>query len=104
MSDCKLCNGNFDFRKVQINEILGETGISFTPRLNELTEEYMFKFCPLCGRELTDKDFKHPNKRHKNCLSCENNFSYDSPNGDILHCMLHSGKIVREDECCDEWN
>lgn len=58
MSDCKLCNGNFDFRKVQINEILGEIGITFTPRLNEITEESMFKFCPLCGRELTDKEFK----------------------------------------------
>ena len=104
MSDCKLCNGNFDFRKVQINEILGETGISFTPRLNEITEEYMFKFCPLCGRKLTDKDFKSPNKRYKVCLSCANSFSDDSPDGDILRCMLYGGKIVREDEYCDEWN
>ena len=52
----------------------------------------------------TVKNFKSPNKQHKDCLSCANSFSYDSPNGDILHCMLHNGKIVRKDECCDEWN
>ena len=57
MSDCKLCNGNFDFRKVQINEILGDVEITFTPRLNKITGN-TFKFCPLCGRELTDEDFK----------------------------------------------
>ena len=58
MSDCRLCNGNFDFRKVRISKILDEVGITFTHRLNEITWESMFKFCPLCGRELTDKDFK----------------------------------------------
>lgn len=104
MSNCKLCNGNFDFRKVQINEILGEVGITFTPRLNEIAEESMFKFCPLCGRELTDKDFKFPTNWYKDCLSCVNSFSDDSPDGDILRCMIRDGKIVREDEYCDEWN
>lgn len=104
MSNCKLCNGSFDFRKVQINVLLGEVGITFTPRLNEITKEAMFKFCPLCGRELTEKDFKPHRKRYKDCLSCANSFSADSPDGDILRCMLYDGKIVEEDDCCGEWN
>ena len=58
MSNCKLCNGNFNFSKVRICEILGKIGITFTPTSNEITWESMFKFCPLCGRGLTDEDFK----------------------------------------------
>ena len=54
MSNCKLCNGNFNFSKVRICEILGKIGITFTPTSNEITWESMFKFCPLCGRKLTD--------------------------------------------------
>ena len=104
MSDCKLCNGNFDFRKVQINEILGEVGITFSPCLNKISEKSIFKFCPLCGRELTEKDFTSYRKRYKDCLSCANSFSSDSSDGDILRCMLYDGKIVEEDGCCGEWN
>lgn len=58
MSNCKLCNGNFNFSEVRIGEILDETRIAFIPTSNEITWESMFKFCPLCGRELTDRDFK----------------------------------------------
>ena len=104
MSDCKLCNGNFDFRKVQINEILGEVEITFTPRLKTLPIENEFKYCPSCGRELTEKNFKDPPHFFMDCLSCVHSFSDDSPNGDILRCILHGRKIVREDEYCDEWN
>ena len=104
MNSCKLCNGNFDFRKVQINEILGEVGISFTHSLNEITEESMFKFCPLCGRELPDMDSKSHTNQHKDCLSCANSFSEHCPDGDILRCVLHDGTIVGEDECCGEWD
>lgn len=104
MSDCKLCNGNFDFRKVQINEILGEIGITFTPNLNKISEESMFKFCPLCGRKLTNKNFKPHTNRYKDCLSCANSFSEEHSDGDVLHCMLHNEKIVDDNEYCDEWN
>ena len=58
MSNCKLCNGNFNFSKVRICEILGKIGITFTPTSNEITWESTFKFCPLCGKKLTDEDFK----------------------------------------------
>ena len=44
MNTCKLCNGNFDFRKVQISEILGKTGITFTPNLNRISEKEKFKY------------------------------------------------------------
>lgn len=55
---CKLCGGNFDFRKVQITECLGEIGITLTGNLHRINEENKFKFCPECGRKLTDDDFK----------------------------------------------
>lgn len=57
MSICKLCDGNFDFRKMQITKVLGEVGIQFTPNLNCLLDENKFKYCPLCGRKLEDKNF-----------------------------------------------
>ena len=36
---CKLCGGNFDFRKVQITECLGEIGITLTGNLHRRSEE-----------------------------------------------------------------
>ena len=58
MNSCKLCNRNYNFSKVRISKILDEIEIIFIPNPNEVTWESMFKFCPLCGRGLTDKDFK----------------------------------------------
>lgn len=58
MRVCKLYDGNFDFRKMQITEVLGEVGIQFTPNLNLLPNENRFKYCPLCGRKLENKNFK----------------------------------------------
>ena len=46
MNTCKRCNGNFDFRKVQISEILDKNGITFTPNLNRISEKEKFKYCP----------------------------------------------------------
>ena len=64
MNNCKLCGGNFDFRKVQINELLGDVGITFTPNLNKISKEAMFKYCPLCGGKLTDKNFEPQTNRY----------------------------------------
>lgn len=58
MNTCKLCDGNFDFRKMQISEVLGEVGIQFSSNLNLISDENKFKYCPLCGRKLEDKNFK----------------------------------------------
>lgn len=57
-SACKLCKGDFDFRAVQITEVLGSTGIYFTAYRNHVEESTRFRFCPLCGRELTNSDFE----------------------------------------------
>lgn len=55
MNTCRLCGGNFDFRKVQIIDVLGEASITFSPNLNSVPDDCKFKFCPECGRKLTDK-------------------------------------------------
>lgn len=57
MNTCKLCNGNFDFRKMQIAEFLGRTEICFDGNLNNSNSKNRFKYCPECGRKLTDNDF-----------------------------------------------
>ena len=60
---CKLCNGSYDFRRVQISEILGEKGITLTSKLNTLSNDMKFKYCPLCGKELTAENFNDSKKR-----------------------------------------
>jgi len=52
MNECKLCNGNFDFHRVQIEEMFGEITISFIHSVNKINPDNQFKFCPMCGREL----------------------------------------------------
>lgn len=54
---CKLCGGEYDFRKVQISETLGEVSISLSGNLQRIAEESKFKFCPECGRKLTSENF-----------------------------------------------
>lgn len=58
MNTCKLCNGNFDFRKMQLAEFLGGIEICFGGNLNDSNNKNRFKYCPECGRKLTDNDFK----------------------------------------------
>ena len=58
MNTCKLCDGNFDFRRMQITEILGEVRIQLSPNLNLILDKDKFKYCPLCGKKLEDKNFK----------------------------------------------
>lgn len=45
-----------------------------------------------------------PSKVIRDCLSCSNSFSEPCDNGDILHCIEQDGKIVEENEFCDNWN
>lgn len=73
---------------------------------NDGTHQFI---CQECGcenymtdRELNGKDFIPHTNRHKDCLSCANSFSDDGSDGDILRCMLHGGKIVKEDKCCND--
>ena len=41
----------------------------------------------------------------KDCLSCANSFSEPKEDdNDVLHCMIHDEKEVREDDYCDDWN
>ncbi len=54
---CKLCS-DFNFKKVQIAELMGRTEIAFSGNLNQVNEEKRFNFCPACGRKLTDEDYK----------------------------------------------
>lgn len=58
---CGLCV-KYDFRKVGIEKILDETIIVFTSNLNDIEEEKKFKYCPGCGRRLTNLDFKESNR------------------------------------------
>lgn len=44
-------------------------------------------------------------KEHHDCLNCSASMSDDDENGNmILRCVEHDGKIVDENDCCDEWN
>lgn len=58
---CKLCgenNKNFSFRILRIEEVFkGDFHIGFGYG-GEPTEENRFKYCPECGRKLTENDFK----------------------------------------------
>lgn len=101
---CKLCNGTFDFRKVQISEVFGELTITFTPYLNNTNAGTRFKYCPMCGRKLTKKDFAANVCKNKNCLSCSNSFSEERPDGDVLHCMCRNGVVVPDNGYCAEYN
>ena len=45
-----------------------------------------------------------PSMLIRNCFSCSNSFSEFHKDGDILHCMEQDGKVVAENEYCDDWN
>jgi hypothetical protein len=40
-------------------------------------------------------------KMKKDCFNCSNSFVDDEGN---LHCVKQNGKIVEENETCEEWN
>ncbi len=96
MNECKLCNGNFDFHRVQIEEVLGEITISFIHSVNKINPDNQFKFCPMCGRELAkedsllSEDFKRGINMEKYLL-----FAYDSyyPDGGMNDCILVANSI-----------
>lgn len=37
----------------------------------------------------------------KDCMSCANAFVDDE---NFLHCVMHEGKIVNDNDVCDDWN
>lgn len=44
-------------------------------------------------------------KEHHDCLNCSASMSDDDENGNmILRCVEHDGKIVDENDCCEDWN
>lgn len=55
---CKLCK-TFDFRKVFIEYEPDTAYVAIScGRLQVTPEDERFRFCPLCGRELTEVDFQ----------------------------------------------
>lgn len=55
---CRLCEDNFDFRKLVINQCVGEWTLGFRGTLRSCNAEDRISFCPECGRELTHEDFE----------------------------------------------
>lgn len=55
--NCRLCNGKYDFRMVQITKCLNETTIALSGHVNQANKENTFKFCPECGEKLTKENF-----------------------------------------------
>lgn len=88
--------------------------LEFNPELtkNDLVIVEDVDLCEGCGKivhEIVLYVKKTPSNKSKKtntkvCLSCSNGFSEECPDGDILHCMLGNGKIVKEDNCCEDWN
>ncbi len=64
-SKCILCDNGYDFRKIQVNEILGTVGIALASSLNSVTKSNAFKYCPVCGKKLTKDNFGGKNYFNK---------------------------------------
>lgn len=56
LNTCKLCSGDYDFRKVAISEVLDETSIVFTENMHVNTGVTQFRYCPLCGNKLNTNE------------------------------------------------
>lgn len=56
-NSCKLCGSKYDFRMVKIGELFGETTICLSGSLSDVNSTNAFKYCPLCGRELTKENY-----------------------------------------------
>lgn len=50
---CILCDNGYDFRKIQVMEILGTVSIALASSLNSVTKNNAFNYCPVC-RQKTD--------------------------------------------------
>lgn len=65
---CRLCE-NYDFNSALISSLLGDTVISLAAGTRRPTMKERFKYCPECGKELTEENFKPkgvPNEWTKN--------------------------------------
>lgn len=56
-NNCRLCSTKYDFRKVLITNTFGEFSISLAGHLSQCNKDNKFKYCPECGRKLTNENF-----------------------------------------------
>lgn len=49
---CRLCESGYDFKRIIINNVMGEWRISFPSSKRAVTEENKIHFCPECGRKI----------------------------------------------------
>ena len=54
---CILCDNGYDFRNIQVNEILGTVSIALASSLNSVSKNNDFNYCPVCGKKLTKNKF-----------------------------------------------
>lgn len=57
--ECGLCNGEYDFRSVSVSGLLKVKVISFPGNRLDVNNENRFRYCPLCGKELTIENFNN---------------------------------------------
>lgn len=56
-SECELCGSNYDFRMVEINNVLGSIGVVLTNNVRNANSDNCFRYCPRCGRKLTKENY-----------------------------------------------
>lgn len=55
---CRLCGSGFDFQKLIVYQCAGEWTLGLRcGTISGSCDEDRVRFCPECGRELTDEDF-----------------------------------------------
>lgn len=57
VQSCELCGRNYDFRKVQFCDLMGHSEVALSGGVIHMPEK-PFKYCPMCGRKLTDENFR----------------------------------------------
>lgn len=55
--NCKLCDGNYDFRMVLIGDTLGQTSVMFSSSKRSVNKQNAFNYCPVCGEKLTKENY-----------------------------------------------
>ena len=55
--NCKLCDGNYDFRMVLIGDTLGQTSVMFSSSKRNVNKQNAFNYCPVCGKKLTKENY-----------------------------------------------
>lgn len=55
---CRLCEGNYDFRKLVVYQCVEKWDVGFRGTLSSCSTKDKISFCPECGRKLTDEDFE----------------------------------------------